>query len=65
MYYINYIRHVGKFVVKRGESKAYWRRKNPRIPNIPLPLLAFDRVPPSKKRITVTIILVWGQRLAL
>ena len=29
---VNYFRYVGKVVVKRGGSKAYWRRKNPGIP---------------------------------
>jgi len=30
--YVNYFRYVGKVVVKRGGRKAYWRRKNPGIP---------------------------------
>ena len=29
---VNYFRYVAKVVVKRGGLKAYWRRKNPGIP---------------------------------
>ena len=62
--YLNHIRHIGKVVVKRGELKAYWRRKNPGIPENSTFLIGRLIVfpPPQKKTITVNIVLVCGRR---
>ena len=49
--YLNYIRHVGKVVVKRGERKAYWRRKNLGIPeNSNFLTVVWLCSPPLKKK---------------